>query len=137
MGAQSPRRRADGRDVPFAFYAQFDDGPVALGWLRASRRDVDEAASSEHQPVLAHRRDARLAPGEIVLGRIEIWPSGTIFRTGESLQLIVQGADINRYPEDEAPVYYRHGDSANAGRVTLYGGGDHASFLVVPMVPPT
>ena len=30
-----------GEFVPFAYYAQFDDGPVALGWLRASQRELD------------------------------------------------------------------------------------------------
>ena len=35
-----------GAVVPFAFWAHFDDGPVALGWLRASHRELDHAKST-------------------------------------------------------------------------------------------
>ena len=42
--------------VGFPFYAVFEDGPVALGWLRASHRELDQARSRPWQPVLAHRR---------------------------------------------------------------------------------
>src|SRR3712207_7668373 len=37
----------DGTIVPFAYYAQFEDGPVALGWLRASHRELDRTKSTE------------------------------------------------------------------------------------------
>jgi predicted acyl esterase len=34
----------------FPFYAVFEDGPVALGWLRASHRELDPARSRPWQP---------------------------------------------------------------------------------------
>ena len=64
------------------FHAQFDDGPVALGWLRASHRELDQDKSTPWQPVHTHSREQKVAPGEIVLLEIEIWPSGTSFATG-------------------------------------------------------
>lgn len=100
-----------GRRVPFSFFAQFEDGPAALGWMRASRRELDEASSTAFQPVLAHRRDLKVTPGEIVPLDIEIWPSGTRIEPGESFKWIVQGTDIPRYPD--SIIMARHRDSVN------------------------
>jgi hypothetical protein len=124
---------ADGTVVPFPFYAHFEDGPVALGWLRASHRELDEAQSTEFQPVLAHRRELKIAPGEIVPLDIEIWPSGTRFAAGERLRLVVQGTDINKYPKPL--VYARHEDTVNRGRHTVHTGARFDSYLLVPIVP--
>ncbi|HWM47263.1 MAG TPA: CocE/NonD family hydrolase [Xanthobacteraceae bacterium] len=127
----------DGKLVPFAYYAQFDDGPVALGWLRASHRELDPGKSTEWQPVHPHTREQKIKPGEIVPLDIEIWPSGTRFAAGETLRLIVQGDDLNRYPVDVAPVYFRHkGSSVNKGRHVIHAGGSYESYLLVPVIPP-
>lgn len=126
---------ADGALVPFAYYAQFDDGPVALGWLRASQREFDPQKSTEWQPVHSHTRVQKIAAGEIVPLDIEIWPSGTRFKAGETLRLTVQGADINRYPKDKVPVYFRHEASVNRGRHVVHAGGEHESYLLVPVIP--
>jgi predicted acyl esterase len=119
--------------VPFAYYAQFEDGPVALGWLRVSHRELDETRSTEFQPVLAHQRELKLAPGHIVPVDIEIWPSGTRFEAGEKLRLVVQGSDVYRYPEPL--VYARHESTVNAGRHVIHTGGETGSYLLVPHVP--
>jgi predicted acyl esterase len=125
---------AVGNIVPFAFWAHFDDGPVALGWLRASHRELDAAKSTEYQPVLLHRREMKLPPDAIVALEIEIWPSGTRFEAGEKLRLVVQGTDIYNYPK---PVMCdRHEDTVNRGHHILYAGGQHDSHLLVPVVPP-
>jgi uncharacterized protein len=44
--------------VGFPYYAVFEDGPVALGWIRASHRELDDQRSTPWQPVLSpsHRR---------------------------------------------------------------------------------
>ena len=127
---------ADGAPVPFAYYAQFDDGPVALGWLRASHRELDLQKSTEWQPVHPHTRVQKITPGEIVPLDIEIWPSGTHFKAGETLRLTVQGTDINRYPKDKVPVYFRHEASVNRGRHLIHAGGEYESYLLVPLIPP-
>ena len=123
---------ANGNVVPFAFYAQFEDGPVALGWLRVSHRELDQQASTPHRPVLAHRREQKLEPGEIVPVDIEIWPSGTHFDAGEGLRLIVQGSDIYDYPKPS--VYARHEALRNAGRQTLHLGGPSPARLLLPVI---
>ncbi|HXJ16743.1 MAG TPA: CocE/NonD family hydrolase [Candidatus Polarisedimenticolia bacterium] len=125
---------AAGNIVPFAFWAHFDDGPVALGWLRASHRELDAANSTEYQPVLLHRREMKLDPGAVVPLEIELWPSGTRFEAGEKLRLVVQGTDIYNYPK---PVMCdRHEDAVNRGHHILYTGGRYDSHLLVPIVPP-
>ena len=126
---------ANGEVVPFPYYAQFDDGPVALGWLRASHRELDAQKSTPWQPVHTHTREVKLNAGEIVPLEIEIWPSGTSFVAGETLRLIVQGDDINRYSKAIAPVYFRHEKSVNKGRHTIHVGGPYDSHLLVPVVP--
>jgi len=125
--------RPDGQVVPFIHYAQYEDGPVALGWLRASHREVDLVASTEWQPVHPHRREEKVHPGEAVPLEIEIWPSGTRFEAGDRLRLVLQGRDIQDYPR-HLP-YARHEATVNVGRHVVWGGGRFDSVLVVPRVP--
>jgi predicted acyl esterase len=120
--------------VPFAFYAHFEDGPVALGWLRVSHRELDEQRSTEFQPVLAHRRALPLGDGEVAPVDVEIWPSGTRFEAGESLRVVIQGTDVYRYPKPL--VASRHEHTVNRGRHVIHTGGIHDSHLLVPIVPP-
>jgi predicted acyl esterase len=127
---------ARGELVPFAYYAYFNDGPVALGWLRASHRELDRARSTEYQPVLLHQRELKLEPGVIAPLEIEIWPSGTLFEAGSRLRLIVQGTDIQKYSKIRHPVYTRHEDSVNHGRHVIHTGGATDSYLLIPVVPP-
>jgi predicted acyl esterase len=84
--------------VPLAFFGNHDDGPVALGWLRASHRELDEERSTPYQPVHKQARELKLQPGEIVPVDIEIWPTSILFEKGERLRLSVQGSDIYWYP---------------------------------------
>ena len=122
-----------GNLVPFAFWTHFDNGPVALGWLRASHRELDERKSTEYQPILAHRRELKIENGAIVPLEIEIWPSGTRFEAGEQLRLIIQGVDVYQYPKPT--MQDRHEDTVNRGRHVIYAGGKHDSHLLVPVIP--
>jgi predicted acyl esterase len=124
---------ADGNEVNFPFFSTFDDGHVALGWLRVSRRELDEAASTPERPVLRHQRDLPLAAGEVVPADIEIWPSGTLFHAGETLRLVIQGRDLNVYGEEM--FAQRHAHTANAGRHVIHTGGDRPSRLLIPVIP--
>jgi len=118
--------------VGFPYYSVFEDGPVALGWLRASHRELDASRSNPFQPVLAHQRELPLVPGEIVPVDIEILTSATRFEAGESLRLVIQGKDIYRYPRPLMLTY--HDDSANRGLHSIHTGGRYDSILTVPVV---
>jgi predicted acyl esterase len=119
--------------VGFPFYAVFEDGPVALGWIRASHRELDQARSAPWQPVLAHRRELRLAAGEIVPLEIEILPSGTLFRPGETLRLVIQGTDVYRYPRPL--IQALHEVSVNRGPHIVHSGAEYDSHLLMPVAP--
>jgi uncharacterized protein len=123
----------NGAIVGFPFWAHFDDGPVALGWLRASHRELDETRSTAWQPILRHARALALEPGEPTALEIEIWPSGTHFHAGEGLRLVIQGRDVYQYPK---PVMCdRHEETVNRSGHILFGGGRFDSYLLVPVVP--
>ena len=122
-----------GERVTFPFFSTFDDGDVALGWLRVSRRELDEQASTPYQPVYRQQQDKLLAPGEMVPVEVEIWPSGTLFRAGEALRLVIQGHDLHTYPENA--FAQRHAWTANAGRHVLHTGGRYDSHLLIPVIP--
>jgi predicted acyl esterase len=124
--------RADGTKEGFAHWAVFEDGPVAMGWLRVSRRKLDPDRSTDYQPVLANTTDDKLAPGEVAEVDIEILPSGTRFLAGETLRLIVKGRDIYDHPKPM--LYMRHEDSVNLGTHRIHTGGDTPSFLLIPVV---
>ncbi len=116
--------------VGFQYYAVFEDGPVALGWLRVSHRELDPERSTEIQPVLAHRREQKVPPGTVVPVDLEILPSGTRFEQGETLRLVVQGTDIHHYPRPLThPV---HADRVNVGLHRIHTGGEHDSYLRIP-----
>lgn len=122
---------ASGQIVPFVVMNLFDDGPVALGWLRASHRELDPKQSTEYQPVLRHCREMKLKKGEIVPLEIEIWPSGTRFEAGETLRLVIQGTDIYTYPKGS--VQDLHQETVNRGYHIIHSGGKYDSHLLVPV----
>jgi predicted acyl esterase len=106
---------------------------VALGWLRASHRELDPVRSTEYQPVLRHQRELKLAEEEAVPLEIEIWPSGTRFEAGESLRVLIQGSDIYSHPRP--CVQDLHEDTVNKGTHVIHAGGRYDSHLLVPVVP--
>ncbi len=126
---------AQGQEVGFTFYAFYENGPVALGWQRVSHRALDLERSRPERPVHLHREEQRLKPGEVVPVDIEIWPSSTHFAAGESLRLIVAGADIYRKEEGLMLPFPLHEETRNAGTHVLHTGGDCPSHLLLPIVP--
>ena len=124
---------AHGGLVPFSFLNALEDGPVALGWLRVSHRELDTKRSTPEQPWHTHRIEQRLKPGEVVPVEIEIWPSGTRFAPGEQLRVLVQGSDIQQYPP--GVVSMAHSVTRNIGTHVIHAGGRYDSFLLVPVVP--
>jgi uncharacterized protein len=119
--------------VPFPFFSGHDDGPVALGWLRVSHRELDEVQSTSYQPVFKHRREVKLKAGEIVPVEIEILPSSTLFERGEKLLTVVQGNDIYSY--SDGTLTNAHTRTVNQGEHVIHSGGKYDSHLLVPVIP--
>jgi uncharacterized protein len=124
---------AGGAPVGFTFYAFYENGPVALGWLRASHRALDNSRSTPWQPVHPHDREEPLPEGSAAALEIEIWPSATLFRAGERLRLVVQGSDVYTDALPNLP-FARHQRTRNAGTHVLRTGGEYDSHLLVPVV---
>ncbi|HEX9805897.1 MAG TPA: CocE/NonD family hydrolase [Alteraurantiacibacter sp.] len=126
---------AKGEEVGFTFYACFENGPIALGWLRASHRALDPELSTPEQPVHPHTFEERLSPGECVPVEIEIWPFSAKFAAGESLRLVVAGADIYKKEEGLMLAFALHEDTRNRGTHIIRTGGEYDSSLLLPFVP--
>lgn len=129
-----------GKEVYLADFNHVENGRVATGWLRASHRELDEERSTPYQPWHTHERMLTVAPGEIVPVEIEIWPSSTLFRAGESVVVQVRGTEIPYdqvmgVPPEQWAKRYEHRETVNAGRHTIHTGGDHDSHFLVPVVP--
>ena len=118
-----------GNEVYFPDFQHIENGLAASGWLRVSHRELDEEKSTPWQPWLKHERLLKLGPNEIVPCEVEILASATGFRSGEKLQLIVQGYDIidvfNRF---------KHEETVNIGHHVIHTGGEYDSHLLVPAV---
>lgn len=118
-----------GNEVYFPDFQHIEDGLAASGWLRVSHRELDEEKSTPWQPWLKHERLLKLGPDEIVPCEVEILASATGFRSGEKLQLIIQGYDIidvfNRF---------KHEETVNTGHHIIHTGGEYDSHLLVPAV---
>ncbi|GAA3677159.1 CocE/NonD family hydrolase [Arthrobacter ginkgonis] len=127
---------ADGTERRFAFNALFEDGPVALGWLRASHQELDTEKSSELQPVHLHEGEEPLVPGEPRALDVEIWPSGTFFDAGEKLVVTIQGRDfVDREVNLNSPVIM-HQDLRNRGTWTVHSGPGRESYLSLARFTP-
>jgi predicted acyl esterase len=124
----------DGNLVTFPYFGQFEDGQVAYGWLRVSHRELDRVRSRPERPYLKHERLLWLENSEPVPVDVEMWPSSTLFESGETLRVIVQGTDLNSY-EGAGLHYANHYPLHNYGRHVIYTGGGYDSHVLLPVVP--
>ena len=99
---------------------------IAKGWLKASLRKLDPEKSAESRPYYTFDEFQKLTPGEPTYMEVEIMPSGNIFQEGSRLKVQVSG---------KAPGFLSDWHRRPRGQHTLYFGGDHASYLLAPIVP--
>ncbi len=129
-----------GNEVAFPDFNHIEHGLLARGWLRVSHRELDPQRASRFQPWLKHQRALKLNPGEIVEVEIEIWPSSTLFRSGEALTLAIQGGSFayarsNPLPLRHGRICTEHNETINSGRHTIHCGAGYDSHLLVPFIP--
>jgi uncharacterized protein len=111
-------------------YLQGNDtskGHVASGWLRVSQRKVDWEKTDEDRIFLAHDEIQKINPDEIVKVYIEIQPSGTSFKKGETLSVIISDKDLKGAGK---PKHV----NINKGEISVYTGGKYQSYLEVPVL---
>jgi predicted acyl esterase len=90
---------------------------VTAGWMRASLRDVDDAASRPGRPVLPCRRAEAVPAGEQVRYRIPLVATAMRLLPGHRLQLHLSSDD---QPDDEPAIMgFRHAPVATTSRNTI------------------
>ncbi|MFE7672228.1 CocE/NonD family hydrolase [Streptomyces albidoflavus] len=99
------------------------------GRLRVSLRHLDDELSTEDVPAHTFDRTEKLTPGEIVDVEIDLLPLGLTFHPGEQLRLVVSGRSLlgTMMPGN------REYTPANEGQHLIHTGGDHASYLRLPV----
>lgn len=102
--------------------------PVTAGWLRASLREVDEAASRPGAPVLRCRQATAVPIGEDVEYRIPLVPNARRFAAGHRIAVTLTSDDQN--PETPAIMNFRHASVGTSSVNTVAS----ASRLVLPVV---
>lgn len=146
--------RPDGSEVVFKG-AVDPHTPVGHGWLRASHRKLDPALSTEYRPYHTHDEIQPLTPGEICELDIEIWPTSIVVPAGYRIALTVRGkdyefegtdavAELNFFKDSKlrGVGIYTHANpihrpaSTYGGTTTLYTGGNYASYVLLPVIPP-
>jgi predicted acyl esterase len=122
-------RPARGNEVQFRGMNGHYADMAARGQMRVSQRELDDALSTDYQPVQKFKGDKKLKSGEIVPVEIAILPSSTLFRKGESLSLTIQGYS----PVDHPLLFYDW--LINKGRHVIYTGDRYDSYLQIPVIP--
>ncbi|MGH8874570.1 MAG: CocE/NonD family hydrolase C-terminal non-catalytic domain-containing protein, partial [Acidimicrobiia bacterium] len=143
----------DGEEVTFQG-AIDPHTPIAQGWLRASRRDLDPRLSRPWRPFHRHQAIEPLVPGEVYELHVEVWPTSIVIPPGYRLGLTVLGRDyewggdtsglrlsqfknelrgcgpfLHDDPRDRPPEIY-------GGTTLLHTGPDHPAHLLLPVIPP-
>ena len=123
----------DGNEVYF-FSASGGNanGPVTRGWLRASKRALNTERSTEYRPVRDYSVDQPLQPQEVADVDIPLMPSGTTFRAGETLRLIVQSWST---PGQWEGGETRQWGTIQTGYTRLHTGPKHPARLLLPVLP--
>jgi predicted acyl esterase len=108
---------------------------VQSGWLRASHRALDHAASTALRPRHLHTAASmqKLVPGEWTPLRIELFPFAHVFREGSRIRLTVSG------PGGAGNGWPWAFDALPGGfdiRIA-HGNQQHSSALVLPIVQPS
>ncbi|WNV82962.1 CocE/NonD family hydrolase [Umezawaea sp. Da 62-37] len=99
------------------------------GRLRVSLRGLDATLSTDDVPAHRFDRIEKLTPGEIVDIEIDLLPVGLVFYPGEQLRFVISG----RHLLGGMMPRLRDYTPANSGRHVIHTGGQHASYLQLPV----
>lgn len=125
----TPNRSAMAHDIT-------DHGATVLrykgsdGRLRVSARHLDDHLSTEDVPVHTFDRVEKLAAGEIARIEIELLPIGLAFHPGEALRFVVSSRNLLGTLMPGIREYI----GANSGQHVIHTGGEHASYLQLPVL---
>jgi len=133
------------------FHGANDPGmPVAMGWLRASHRKLDQKLSQPYRPYHSHDERQPLKPGEPVEVDVEIWPTCIVVPPGYRIGLSVRGRDYENDLEPTPSPWggesmkgagpFQHNDKGDrpmdvfGGRTTLHGDRERRPYVLLPII---
>lgn len=141
---------AEGKDVTFVSANDYH-GLIALGWLRASHRKLDQEQTTFYRPYHTHDEKWPLTPGEKVDLDVEMWPTSVIIPKGYRFGINITGCDYELEDEKlwttETPWgtvwkgnadYTHKGDSWMKelhGHTTLHAEADRKPYIQLPIIP--
>ncbi|MFJ3036144.1 CocE/NonD family hydrolase [Curtobacterium pusillum] len=99
------------------------------GRLRVSARHLDEALTTDDVPAHTFDRVEKLSPGEVAEVEIDLFPVGLRFHAGEQLRFVVSSRNLLGTLMPAIREYI----GANAGTHVVHTGGEHASYLQLPV----
>ncbi|MES3021638.1 MAG: CocE/NonD family hydrolase [Pseudomonadota bacterium] len=99
------------------------------GRLRVSARHLDQALSTEDVPAHSFDRVEKLSPGQVVDIDIDLLPIGLAFHAGEQLRFVISGRNLMGTMMPGIREYA----GANSGQHVIHTGGEHASYLLLPV----
>ncbi len=100
------------------------------GRLRVSARHLDAELSTPDVPAHSFDRVEELSEGQVVDVEIDLLPLGLVFRPGEQLRFVVSSANLLGTLMPGIEEY----TGANAGTHVVHTGGEHASYLQLPVL---
>ena len=101
---------------------------VTAGWLRASLREVDEAASRPGAPVLPCRNPQAVPLGADVEYRIPLVPNARSFKAGHRIRLVLTSDDQD--PSAPTIMNFRHASVGTSSLNTVRS----SSRLLIPVL---
>ena len=124
--------------------------PVGQGWLRASHRKLDAAASKPWRPYHTHDELQLLKPGVPVELEIEIWPTSIVVPAGYRITLTIRGRDYEHACSGGKLSHFKnelrgcgpflHDDPRDrpqeifGGQTTLHSSDNHQPYILLPIV---
>ena len=99
------------------------------GRLRVSARRLDGELSTDDVPAHTFDQIEKLSTGEIVDIEIELLPIGLVFYPGEQLRFVISAGNLLGTLMPAIREY----TGANSGQHVIHTGGDHASYLQLPI----
>ena len=99
------------------------------GRLRVSARRLDEVLSTDDVPAHTFDQVEKLSAGETVDVEIELLPIGLAFYPGEQLRFVVSAGNLLGTLMPAIREY----SGANSGQHVIHTGGEHASYLQLPI----
>ena len=99
------------------------------GRLRVSARRLDEALSTDDVPAHTFDQIEKLSADEIVDIEIDLLPIGLAFCPGEQLRFVISAGNLLGTLMPAIREY----TGANSGQHVIHTGGEHASYLQLPI----